>query len=133
MYIREGKKDLCFCDSTFLIEAQNDTIYFQCTDKYFSSKSPTSFFYKYIEIVPKRGTQLMEGMIPFVQHFLHYMDIALERLEKGDTRPKRKRPINTYSEDDNKNTTHPEIEEIIEEDTLQYSIDTTNIPSVTPK
>ena len=75
----------------------------------------------------------MEGMIPFVQHFLHYMDIALERLEKGDTRPKRKRPINTYSEDDNKNTTHPEIEEIIEEDTLQYSIDTTNIPSVTPK
>lgn len=131
MYIKEGRKVLCFCDSTFLIEAQNDTIYFQCTDKYFSSQSPTSFFYRYIELIPKRGRLLMEGMIPFVQHFLNYMDIALERLEKGRKKPKK--PINVYSEDDNKTTTHPEIEdEFTEEDSIQYSIDTTNIPSISP-
>jgi len=38
---------LCFCDSTFMVQSINDSIFFTCTDRFLSSRSRTSFFYKY--------------------------------------------------------------------------------------
>lgn len=130
------KEMRCFCDSTFLIRAINDTMYFECSDDYLAAKSATSFFYKYIEIIPQRGTQLMKGAAPFIEHFLDYMSVALERLDKGVQN--NKNPINVYSEEDNKNPVQPVVEEETprvetpEQDTLGFSIDTTNMPTISP-
>lgn len=126
----------CFCDSTFLITSINDTMYFECLDDYLAAKSATSFFYKYIEIIPQRGTQLMKGVAPFIENFLDYMSVALERLDKGVQN--NKNPINVYSEEDNKDVFQPVIEEEMpdfepeEKDTLGFSVDTTNMPTITP-
>jgi uncharacterized membrane protein required for colicin V production len=133
------EKMSCFCDSTFLITAINDTMYFECMDDYLAAKSATSFFYKYIEIIPQRGTQLMKGVAPFIEHFLNYMSVALERLDNGVQN--NKNPINVYSGEDNKVIVPPVIEdeeeeeplfEPEEEDTLEFSLDTTNMPTISP-
>lgn len=135
MQIMVGQLVACFCDSTIVVTAQNDSISFNCSDKDFSSKSPTSFFYKYIEIIPKKGTKLMEGMIPFVGYFVDYMTVALDRLEKGNQ--KKTSPIQVYSNENHKKTSQPQLEEPvkdiwIEEDIINFSIDTTDMPSVKP-
>jgi len=141
MYLTVDKKMECFCDSTFLIEASNDTIFFQCMDEHLYSKSRTSFFYKYIELIPKRGAQLMDGAAPFIEEFLDYMSIALERLDKGESYPKK--PIDVYSTEEHKHPVQPiiedepiEIDSVKEEplvsDSIYYSIDTSNLPSITP-
>lgn len=126
----------CFCDSTFLITSRNDSMHFECLDDYLAAKSATSFFYKYIEIIPQRGTQLMKGVAPFIEYFLDYMSVALERLDKG--RENNKNPINVYSEEDNKNVVQPVVEEELpdfepeEIDTLGLPLDTTDIPTINP-
>lgn len=135
LFLRVENEKRCFCDSTFLIEAVNDTLYFQCMDDYLAAKSMSSILYKYIEIIPQRGTQLMKGLAPFIKDFLDYMSIALERLANGKQTPKE--PINVYSEDENKTAVEPELEDdsTIEEepiDTFDFSVDTTNMPAVTP-
>lgn len=141
IYLMVDKNMKCFCDSTFLIEASNDTIFFQCMDKYLFSKSTNSIFYKYIEIIPKRGAQLMEGAAPFIEEFLDYMSIALERLDKGESYPQK--PINVSSTDEHKYPVERIIEdkyidvdtikeELLESDSIYYSIDTSNLPSITP-
>ena len=136
LYLMVEDKMRCFCDSTFLITSINDTMYFECFDDYLAAKSATSFFYKYIEVIPQRGTQLMKGAAPFIKHFLDYMSVALERLDKGTQNSKN--PINVYSGEDNKNVVQPVEEEEIpsfeppEEDTLEFSLDTTNMPTISP-
>ncbi len=104
----------CFCESKIIVVASNDTIHFECTDEYLSSKSKTSFFFKYIELIPKKGTIIMKEMLPFVKHFIDYMNIALERIEKG---PKKKnRPIDVLKTDEKTTPTGEEQEaDIFEE------------------
>lgn len=136
LYLMVEDKMRCFCDSTFLITSINDTMHFECFDDYLAAKSATSFFYKYIEVIPQRGTQLMKGAAPFIKHFLDYMSVALERLDKGTQN--NKNPINVYSGEDNKNVVQPVVEEEIpsfeppEEDTIEFSLDTTNMPTISP-
>lgn len=136
LYLMIEDKMCSFCDSTFLITSINDTMYFECLDDYLAAKSATSLFYKYIEVIPQRGTQLMKGMAPFIEHFLDYMSVALERLDKGVQN--NKNPINVYSGKDNKDVVQPvEEEEMpnfepLEKDTLEFSLDTTNMPTIKP-
>lgn len=136
LYLMVEDKMRCFCDSTFLITSINDTMHFECLDDYLAAKSATSFFYKYIEVIPQRGTQLMKGTAPFIKHFLDYMSVALERLDKGVQN--NKNPINVYSGEDNKDVVQPVQEEEIlsyeppEEDTIEFSFDTTNMPIISP-
>ena len=78
-----NKKDLfCFCDSSYLVSARNDTINFNCTDHILSSRSTSSLLYKYIEVVPQRGTQLMQGLVPSIDRFIEFMTVALKQLEE---------------------------------------------------
>lgn len=136
LFLMAGDEMRCFCDSTFLIRSINDTMYLECLDDYLAAKSATSFFYKYIEIIPQRGTQLMKGAAPFIEDFLDYMSVALERLDKGVQ--KNKTPIKVYSGEDNKDVVQPVVEEDIpsfepeEIDTLGFSVDTTNMPTISP-
>jgi uncharacterized membrane protein required for colicin V production len=136
LYLMIDKELSCFCDSTFLITSINDTMYFECLDDYLAAKSATSFFYKYIEVIPQRGTQLMKGVAPFIEHFLDYMSVALELLDKGVQ--KNKNLIKTYTGEENKDAVEPVIEEgkpsfePEETDTLTFSLDTTNMPTISP-
>ncbi|MBL4649007.1 MAG: CvpA family protein [Aureispira sp.] len=136
LYLMVEDKMCSFCDSTFLITSINDTMYFECLDDYLAAKSATSLFYKYIEVIPQRGTQLMKGMAPFIEHFLDYMSVALERLDNGVQN--NKNPINVYSGKDNKDVVQPVDEEEmpnfepLEKDTLEFSLDTTNMPTIKP-
>jgi uncharacterized membrane protein required for colicin V production len=136
LYLMVEDKMRCFCDSTFLVTSINDTMHFECLDDYLAAKSATSFFYKYIEVIPQRGTQLMKGAAPFIKHFLDYMSVALERLDKGVQN--NKNPINVYSGENNKDVVQPVQEEEIpsfeppEEDTIEFSFDTTNMPTISP-
>lgn len=134
LYLMVEKEIRCFCDSTFLITSINDTMYFECLDDYLAAKSTTSFFYKYIEVIPQRGTQLMKGVAPFIENFLDYMSVALERLDQGVQN--NKNPINVYSGEENKEVVQPVEEEIPsfepEEDSLEFSLDTTNMPTINP-
>lgn len=136
LYLMVEEEMRCFCDSSFLIESHSNTIHFQCTDDYLAAKSTTSFFYKYIEVIPQRGMQLMKGMAPFIKNFVNYMTIALERLD--DKMQSKDSPINVYSKEDTKEAVQPVEEESLLEpeeemsDTLNISIDTTNIPSPEP-
>jgi hypothetical protein len=78
----------------------------------------------------------MKGMAPFIEHFLDYMSVALERLDKGVQN--NKTPINVYSGKENKNVVQPVDEEEIpsfeppEEDSFEFSLDTTNMPTISP-
>lgn len=136
LYLMVEKEIHCFCDSTFLITSINDTMYFECLDDYLAAKSATSFFYKYIEVIPQRGTQLMKGLAPFIENFLDYMSVALERLDQGVKNTKA--PVNMYSGEDNKDVVQPVEEEEIpdfepeEEDSIEYPFDTTNMPTISP-
>jgi uncharacterized membrane protein required for colicin V production len=141
LYLMVEDKINCFCDSTFLITSINDTMNFECLDDYLAAKSATSFFYKYIEVIPQRGTQLMKGVAPFIENFLDYMSVALERLDKGAQN--NKNPINVYSGEENKEIILPVEEEeerpvdeaeveAPEEDSIEYSLDTTNMPTISP-
>lgn len=142
MELWKGSSDnlLCFCDSTFHIESINDSIFFTCTDRFLSSRSRTSFFYTYIEVIPKRGTQILEQIIPFVKDFFEYMTVALERLDKGKVLPNPS--IDKTSKEDNQVTPQPHDDSSLEpdplpeslEDSIIYSIDTTiPTPVVTPR
>jgi len=108
LYLMVEDEIRCFCDSTFLVTSINDTMDFECLDDYLAAKSATSFFYKYIEVIPQRGTQLMKGMAPFIKTFLDYMSVALERLDKGVQNSKT--PIKVYSGEDNKEVVQPVVE-----------------------
>ena len=136
LFLTVEKEIRCFCDSTFLVTSVNDTMSFECLDDYLAAKSATSFFYKYIEVIPQRGTQLMKGIAPFIEHFIDYMSVALERLDKGAKG--NKAPINVYSGEDNKEVVQPVMEEEIpdfepeERDTIGFTIDTTNMPTISP-
>jgi hypothetical protein len=138
LYLMADGEMRCFCDSSFLVTSVNDSMRFECLDDYLAAKSATSFFYKYIEVIPQRGTQLMKGMAPFIKNFLDYMSVALERLDEG--RQDNKNPINMYSGEDNKDAVQPVEEETqpqpstkqVEDDTLNSSLDTTNRPTIRP-
>lgn len=134
LYLMVENEIRCFCDSTFLITSINDTMHFECLDDYLAAKSATSFFYKYIEVIPQRGTQLMKGVAPFIENFLDYMSVALERLDQGVQN--NKNPINVYSGEENKEVVQPVEEEIPsfepEEDSFEFSLDTTNMPTINP-
>lgn len=134
LYLTIEGETHCFCDSTFLITSNNDSMHFECLDDYLAAKSATSFFYKYIEVIPQRGTQLMKGVAPFIEYFLDYMSVALERLDKG--RKDAKNPINVYSEEDNKDVVQPVVEEELpdfESEVIDsFPLDTTNIPKINP-
>jgi len=102
LQVRANEELLCFCDSSLIIYAEGDTINFHCQDKNLASKSMTSFFHKYIEVIPRRGKILLQHMLPFVKDFMKYMDVALQRIENMQVRPPK--PINVMSTDDEKGT-----------------------------
>lgn len=77
----------CFCENDLMLIPQSDAVLFKCTDDYLSAKHLTSFFYPYIEIIPKKGTYVLKVLAPFIQEFVDYMGIALNRLEHGVQRP----------------------------------------------
>ena len=120
---------ICFCDSTFLVTAQNDTLLFHCMDKYLSAQNTTSIFYKYIEVIPKRGYQILEGLAPFVESFFKYMSVALERLDAGELHGKK--PINSYSPDENKTPAVPSDDGSVfeENDTLNTNVFEDSLPA----
>ncbi|BDS14175.1 CvpA family protein [Aureispira anguillae] len=136
LYLMIEDQMRCFCDSTFLVESVNNTIKFQCMDDYLAAKSTTSFFYKYIEVIPQRGTQVMKGIAPFIKEFLDYMSIALERLNEQKV-PKDK-PINVYSEEEHKNVVQPVEEyetpepDLQPRDSLEFANDSINQPTISP-
>ncbi|MDC0230980.1 hypothetical protein OAK19_03370, partial [Aureispira] len=74
------KEEICFCDSTLLVSAQKDSIFFNCLDNLLSSQRKTSLLYQYIQVVPKRSSQLIQGLAPFVSDFIEYMIVAIDRL-----------------------------------------------------
>lgn len=120
MQLFANNREVCFCLSSLSVHTKADSLIFECGDEDLVSKSQTSFFYRYIEVIPRRGTHLMSSMLPFVQTFVDYMDIALKRIEKGED--KSDRPLNVFSPEDNNSpngllTPEPEPEpEIIIED-----------------
>ena len=139
----------CFCEGNFWVMASSDTIHFVCQDEDLVSKSATSFFYKYIELIPRKGTIIMCEMLPFVKHFIDYMRVALDRLNKGRRRPKK--AINTFDTEDESNTTSGTLQEEnvfdklvdsvaadsatkdeLPSDSIVFNIDTTNIPVIKP-
>lgn len=99
LQLHANNKEVCFCLGEVHLQAKNDSLYFDCTDELTASKSHTSFFYRYIEIIPRRGTYIMENMLPFVEKFFDYMKIALNKIEEGKQRPPK--PIDTFSTEDN--------------------------------
>lgn len=80
IYKGTDKEVICFCDSTFLVSAQKDSIFFNCLDELLSSQRRTSLLYQYIQIVPGRCSQLIQGLAPFVNNFIEYMSVAIDRL-----------------------------------------------------
>ncbi len=140
LQVHANNKLICFCDSVLVAYALADTVFYHCTDKFLSSKSKTSFFYKYIEVIPKRGTLIMKNMLPFVQYFVDYMGIALEKIEKGKRHPNV--PVNVFSTDDDleQNEVKQKVYETVEEpeeripsaDSVIITIDTAAMPVVTP-
>ena len=80
----------CFCEGDLMLIPEVDAVLLQCTDDYLSAKHLTSFFYPYIEIIPKKGTYILRTLAPFIQDFVNYMGIALNRLEHGTQRPSAK-------------------------------------------
>lgn len=111
IYLMVEEEMRCFCDSVLLIEAIGDTIYFDCTDDYLAAKSNKSRLYPYIEVIPRRGTQLIKGVAPFLQDFIDYMGLALERINKRDQN--RKRPKNVFSNEKSTQPVQP-VEESID-------------------
>ena len=80
IYKGTDKEVICFCDSTFLVSAQKDSIFFNCLDQFQSSQRGTSLLYQYIQVVPTRCSQLIQGLAPFVNNFIEYMSVAIDRL-----------------------------------------------------
>ncbi|MCH2022005.1 MAG: CvpA family protein [Saprospiraceae bacterium] len=74
------KEELCFCDSTILVCLKKDSILFKCLDQFPSSQRRGSFLYQYIQVVPRKCSQLIQGLAPFVNDFFEYMRVALDRL-----------------------------------------------------
>lgn len=109
LVLTSKEKMLCFCDSSFIIYPQDTTLLFDCTDPNIRAKSATSLFYPYIEIIPQRGNQLMNGLRPLIREFVDYMDVALERVEK---RPLPDNTIQTYDEEKNRQRVEPDQEEV---------------------
>jgi uncharacterized membrane protein required for colicin V production len=141
LQLHANNKEVCFCLGPILLQTKNDSLYFDCTDKAEATKSHTSFFYRYIEVIPRRGAFVMENMLPFVETFFDYMKIALEKLEKGDQRPPK--PINVFSTEDNNSPSgqlqeenvydapeEPPVEDLPQADSivikLEEQIDSTN-------
>jgi uncharacterized membrane protein required for colicin V production len=135
LILQKDQQMICFCDSKFRVHLESGELFFDCLDKELAAKSPTSRFYLYIEQIPKHGKQLIAGFRPFIDRFVKYMGWAVDRLQQEEESP----VIKTNSEENNKTTVQPIIEEdqlpepIIEEpDTFIYSIDTTQMPVVNP-
>jgi hypothetical protein len=80
IYKGTDKEVICFCDSTFLVSVQRDSIFFNCLDELLSSQRRTSLLYQYIQVVPGRCSQLIQGLAPFVNNFIEYMSVAIDRL-----------------------------------------------------
>lgn len=107
LVLTSQEKMLCFCDSSFVIYPQDTTLVFDCTDPHVRAKSATSLFYPYIEIIPQRGNQLMNGLRPLIRKFVDYMDVALERVEQ---QPLPDNTIQTYDEEKNRQRVEPKEE-----------------------
>lgn len=104
LFVTNEKETICFCDSAFLIYPQGDALLLDCSDPMLSAQSATSFFYPYIEIIPKRGNQLMSGLRPLIKDFVEYMNIALERVEQ---RPIPNNTVDAYDEEQNRQQVQP--------------------------
>ena len=122
LVVQDQKAVRCFCDSAFLAYAEKSSLVVRCTDPIFSAKSATSIFYPYIEIIPKTGNQLMNGLRPLIYDFVEYMEVALDRVER---QPKPNTVIDTYDGTENRPSVEPQLE-----DPLPPALD--SIPVVTP-
>lgn len=107
MVVQDQKQVLCFCDSTFLVYLEGRAMVFDCRDEVLAAKSATSIFYPYIEIIPRRGNQLMNGLRPLISDFVEYMDVAIERVEQGPPTT-----IDTYDGQENRPVIAPAEEDV---------------------
>lgn len=81
-----NKNELCcFCDSDYIVTLRNNQLFFDCTDGKQKSFREGSLLYPYIQKVPEKSAQLLEGLWPIVDEFINFMRIAIAKLNQSNT------------------------------------------------
>ncbi len=83
--LQTNKNELyCFCDSFYIVTLRDNKLFFDCTDEQQKSFREGSLLYSYIQKVPDRSAELLEGLWPVVDEFIKFMRIAIAKLNQSN-------------------------------------------------